>query len=109
MALKAVVSQQLLPKSGGGRVAACEIMVTDYAIANLIREAKTPQIRQTLETSSENGCITMEKAVANLLRGGFITKETADKANGVIDSASAIAAMQSGPKMNLGAQTRPRI
>lgn len=110
MGLKAVVSQQLLPKVGGGRVAACEIMVVDHAIANLIREAKTPQIRQTLETSSSNGCVTMEKAVANLLRGGFITKETADKANGVIDNTSAIAAMQSAPKMNLDAPgIRPRI
>lgn len=109
MALKAVVSQQLLPKIGGGRVAACEIMVTDYAISNLIREAKTPQIRQTLETSSSNGCITMEKAVSNLLRGGFITKETADKANGKIDTASAVASMQSAPKMNLDGPIRPRI
>ena len=109
MGLKAVVSQQLLPKVGGGRVAACEIMVVDHAIANLIREAKTPQIRQTLETSAANGCITMEKAVKNLLIGGFITRETADKASGVIDNTAAIAAMQSAPKMNLDAPVRPRI
>ena len=108
LSLKAVVSQQLLPKIGGGRVAACEIMVTDFAISNLIREGKTPQIQQTLQTSAANGCITMERAVENLLRGGFITKETAQKANGVIDSADAIAAMQGGYRMNMEAP-RPKI
>ena len=53
--------------------------------------------------------LTMEKAVSNLLRGGFITKDTADKATGVIDNTSAIAAMQSAPKMNYDAPVRPRI
>lgn len=98
MALKAVVSQQLLPKVGGGRVAACEIMVVDYAISNLIREAKTPQIRQTLQTSAGNGCITMEKAVERLLWSDMITQETADKARGIINTSEAVAAMQSAPK-----------
>lgn len=82
MSLKAVVSQQLLKKTGGGRVAACEIMIVDHAIANLIREAKTPQIRNALQTSGALGSITMENAVEKLLREGSITKEVADKAVG---------------------------
>lgn len=82
MSLKAVVSQQLLKKKGGGRVAACEIMIVDHAIANLIREAKTPQIRNALQTSGALGSITMENAVAKLLREGAITQEVADKAVG---------------------------
>lgn len=82
MSLKAVVSQQLLKKKGGGRVAACEIMIVDHAIANLIREAKTPQIRNALQTSAALGSITMENAVAKLLREGTITQEVADKATG---------------------------
>lgn len=82
MSLKAVVSQQLLKKIGGGRVAACEIMIVDYAIANLIREAKTPQIRNALQTSAALGSITMEAAVGKLLREGKITQEVADKASG---------------------------
>ena len=82
MSLKAVLSQQLLKKQGGGRVAACEIMIVDHAISNLIREAKTPQIRNALQTSASLGSITMENAVAKLLREGAITQDVADKAVG---------------------------
>ena len=82
MSLRAVVSQQLLPKIGGGRVAACEIMVVDYAIANLIREEKTHQINDTIQTSSGTGCILMEHAVNKLRTSGMITPETAAKATG---------------------------
>lgn len=81
MCLKAVVSQQLLKKIGGGRVAACEIMVVDYAIANLIREAKTPQIRNALQTSAALGSITMDLAIAKLLREGVISQEVAYKSS----------------------------
>ena len=80
MSLKAVVSQQLLKKVGGGRVAACEIMVVDHAISNLIREGKTPQIRNSLQTSAALGSITMENAVQKLLREGVISPEVAAKA-----------------------------
>lgn len=86
MSLKAVVSQQLLKKAGGGRVAACEIMVVDHAISNLIREGKTPQIRNSLQTSAALGSITMENAVQKLLREGVITPEVAAKA---VDSKAA--------------------
>lgn len=82
MSLKAVLSQQLLRKEGGGRVAACEIMIVDHAIANLIREAKTPQIRNAIATSGDLGSITMENAVAKLFRERIISKATADKAVG---------------------------
>ena len=82
MSLKAVLSQQLLKKKGGGRVAACEIMIVDHAISNLIREAKTPQIHNALATSAALGSITMENAVAELLREGVISQEVADKAVG---------------------------
>lgn len=87
MSLKAVVSQQLLKKIGGGRVAACEIMVVDHAISNLIREGKTPQIRNSLQTSAALGSITMENAVQKLLREGVISPEVAAKAG---DSKSAM-------------------
>lgn len=78
MTLKAVVSQQLIKKVGGGRVAACEIMVVDHAIANLIREGKTPQIRNCLQTSGANGCITMENAVQKLVMEGKIIKDASE-------------------------------
>lgn len=112
MCLKAVVSQQLLKKTGGGRVAACEIMVVDYAIANLIREAKTQQIRNALQTSAANGCVTMDAAVSKLYQEGKITKEVAEKAAGEPVSEAVGAIGKSTPMMSDYAEagfTRPRI
>jgi twitching motility protein PilT len=75
--LKAVLSQQLLPKkSGGGRVAACEVMKTDGAIRNLIREGKTHQIQNSIQTTGSIGNILMERTLQNLLSNGTISRET---------------------------------
>lgn len=77
MTLKAVLSQQLLPRAkGGGRVLACEVMKTDDAIRNLIRDAKTPQIQNAIQTSGAIGNILMDRALQTLYRGGMITQET---------------------------------
>lgn len=113
MSLKAVLSQQLLKKQGGGRVAACEIMIVDHAIANLIREAKTPQIRNALATGAELGSITMENAVSKLYRDGVISKEVADKALGNIDTnmdaVTHIPISMNMGNMNFEERPRPRI
>lgn len=75
--LKAVLSQQLLPRSrGGGRVAACEMMRVDNAIRNLIREGKTFQIPSVIQTTSGMGNILMERSLQNLLQTGIISRET---------------------------------
>ena len=76
MSLKAVLSQQLLPKVGGGRVLACEVMKTDGAIRNLIREGKTPQIANSIQTTGALGNILMDKALNALFTAGTISKET---------------------------------
>lgn len=76
MTLKAVLCQQLLPRSGGGRVLACEVMKTDEAIRNLIREGKTPQIPNFIQTSGSIGNILMDKALTALFESGSITRET---------------------------------
>lgn len=76
MTLKAVLSQQLLPKVGGGRVLACEVMKTDGAIRNLIREGKTPQIANSIQTTGSMGNILMDKALNALFAAGTISKET---------------------------------
>ena len=76
MSLKAVLSQQLLPKVGGGRVLACEVMKTDGAIRNLIREGKTPQIANSIQTTGALGNILMDKALHTLYAAGTISKET---------------------------------
>lgn len=86
MSLKAVVSQQLLRKKMGGRVVACEVMIVDSAISNLIREGKTPQIANALQTSAQNGSITMQNAVMNLLNAGVISREDASEVMDVKDS-----------------------
>ena len=76
MSLKAVLSQQLLPKVGGGRVLACEVMKTDGAIRNLIREGKTPQIANSIQTTGSVGNILMDRCLQNLRAAGTITEET---------------------------------
>ena len=80
MSLKAVLSQQLLPKVGGGRVLACEVMKTDGAIRNLIREGKTPQIANSIQTTGALGNILMDKALHALYAAGTISKETFESA-----------------------------
>lgn len=74
MTLQAVVSQQLLPNiTGTGRVLACEIMVVNAAIRNLIREGKTPMIQNAISTTANEGAITMDNALLRLARDKKIT------------------------------------
>lgn len=76
--LRAVVSQQFLPRAGrGGRVVACEIMVVNSAIKNLIREGKTPQIDSYISMNAQNGSITMDNTLQKMVKDGMISKETA--------------------------------
>lgn len=78
MVLRAVLSQQLLPRaSGTGRVVACEVMIVNHAIRNLIREGKTPQIENTLATTADIGSITMDNALTQMVRQRLITREVA--------------------------------
>ena len=77
MTLPAVLAQQLLPRRGGGRVAACELMVVSPAIRNLIREGKTPQIANAVATSADLGGITMDNALIRLFKDKLITADTA--------------------------------
>lgn len=77
--LRGIVSQRLLPKIGGGRVVAAEVLIINGAVRNLIREGKTYQIRSTMQTSLEEGMIPLEKSLATLVEEGKITIETAEK------------------------------
>lgn len=80
--LQAVLSQQLLPlKSGIGRVCACEVMIVDSAIRNLIREGKTPQIENAIATSAEKGGKTMDNTLRALVTSGEISSEVAIKSS----------------------------
>ena len=77
MVLQAIVSQQLVPTIDGGTAPAFEIMITNTAIRNLIREGKTPQIASALGTSAAAGSVTMDNALIALARNREITSETA--------------------------------
>lgn len=73
--LEAVVSQQLMPKLGGGRCAALEIMLGTPAIKNMIREGKTHQMYSTIETSAQLGMQTMDRNLADLFRNGIVSHD----------------------------------
>ncbi len=75
--LECVVSQQLLPRTGKGRVAAMEVMITNSAIRSHIREAKTFQIPTVMQTNRRLGMITMDESLAELYRKGEITLDNA--------------------------------
>ncbi|EGG99016.1 Twitching motility protein PilT [gamma proteobacterium IMCC2047] len=75
--LVGVVSQTLLKKIGGGRVAAHEIMIATPAIRNLIREDKIAQMYSAIQTGAGHGMITLDQTLKDLLSKGLITKEQA--------------------------------
>jgi len=77
VALLAVVSQVLLPKKDGGRVAAFEVMIMTPAIANLIRKNETNKIPSTIQTSKKLGMITLDDFLLELHKKGLISRETA--------------------------------
>lgn len=77
LTLRGVISQQLLPRVGGGRVAAREIMTMNPAIANLIRENKVPQINSVIQTSAQAGMKTLSQDLKRLIQEGLITEEIA--------------------------------
>jgi len=75
--LQAVVSQALLKKQGGGRVAAHEIMIGTSAIRNLIREGKVAQMYSAIQTGASVGMQTLDQCLKDLLRKGIISREEA--------------------------------
>lgn len=75
--LQAVISQVLLKRVSGGRVAAHEIMLGTPAIRNLIREDKVAQMYSVMQTSAATGMQTLDQALQKLIAQGVITKEEA--------------------------------
>jgi len=75
--LMAIVSQRLVPRIGGGRVAAAEILLANPAVRNVIREGKSHQLDIIIQTSAESGMQTMDKTLVNLIHAGIITYEEA--------------------------------
>ncbi len=78
MTLQAVLTQQLMPKKGGGgRVLASELMIVTDAIRNLIRSGNTPQIANAIATSAAIGGQTMDQCLVKLVRGGQVERTVA--------------------------------
>jgi len=75
--LQAVISQTLLKRPGGGRVAAHEIMIGTPAIRNLIREDKVAQMYSSIQTGASVGMQTLDQCLRDLLAKGMVTREDA--------------------------------
>ena len=75
--LGAIIAQRLLPRIGGGRVAAFEVLVANHPVRNLIREGKSNQLLNVMATSLGEGMQPLEVSLATLITQGVITHEDA--------------------------------
>ncbi len=75
--LSGVVAQRLVPRTGGGLVAAYEVLIATSAVSNLIREGKTRQIRNAMQMGIASGNQTLEMSLNALAADGVITPDTA--------------------------------
>lgn len=75
--LKGVIAQTLLPKKGGGRVAALEVLIVTPAISNLIREGKTFQIPSAMQTGKNNGMVMLNDALFEHVKNGLVEPKDA--------------------------------
>lgn len=75
--LLGIFSQRLIPRVSGGLVPACELLINNSAVSNLIRENRTHEINSIIETSAEQGMIDLNRYLSELVRSGEITIENA--------------------------------
>ncbi len=75
--IEAILSQTLLPRIEGGRVAAFEIMIANSAVRNLIRDGKTFELPSVMQLGAKDGMQTLDQALADLVRRGIVTQEEA--------------------------------
>ena len=75
--LKGVISQVLLKKIGGGRVPAREILITNAAVSNLIREGKTFQLMSIIQTNKKLGMISLNDSLCQLIDQKLVDPEEA--------------------------------
>jgi twitching motility protein PilT len=75
--LLGIISQRLVPRIKGGLIPACEVMIANPAISNLIRENKIHEIPMIIETSLESGMISLNRSLADLVKRKEILLETA--------------------------------
>jgi twitching motility protein PilT len=75
--LLGVISQRLIPRIKGGLIPACEIMISNPAVANLIRENKIHELPMVIETSAELGMLSLNRTLADLVKRKEISIENA--------------------------------
>jgi twitching motility protein PilT len=75
--LGGIISQRLIPRIDGGRVAACEVLIANNAVKSNIREGKTHLIDSIIETSQDIGMLPLEASLAGLVKQGVVTLEVA--------------------------------
>ncbi len=75
--LTGIFSQRLIPRVSGGLIPAYELLINNTAVGNLIREKRVHEINTVIETSSEQGMVSMDRCLAELVRSGEITVENA--------------------------------
>jgi len=75
--LLGVFSQRLIPRVSGGLIPAYELLINNSAISNLIREGRTPEVDVVIETSAEEGMLSLNHSISELVRNGDITTEMA--------------------------------
>jgi twitching motility protein PilT len=72
-----IFSQRLVPRVSGGLIPVYELLINNNAVANLVREGRTAEIDVVLETSSEEGMVNLNHSLADMVRKGEISQETA--------------------------------
>jgi twitching motility protein PilT len=72
-----ILSQRLIPRISGGLIPACELLINNTAVANLIREGRTHELPMVIETGMQEGMIDLNRALVDLVRAGEITVENA--------------------------------
>ncbi|MCB1256367.1 MAG: hypothetical protein KDB26_04635, partial [Microthrixaceae bacterium] len=87
----AVISQRLIPRIGGGRVAAYEMLIGTSAISNVIREGKVRQLRNLIATGQKDGMMVMEQSLAKLIARGVISYDDAVAASVYPDEVAGLA------------------
>ena len=75
--LQAIMAQRLIPSIGGGRIVASEILIANSAVRNIIREGKSHQLDNVIQTSSDEGMQSMDRTLVNLIQSGQITYDEA--------------------------------
>ena len=70
--LQAIVSQRLVPRIGGGRIGAFEVLTATHAVRNIVREGRSSQIRNQIATGSKDGMQTLEASLSQRVAAGLI-------------------------------------